>query len=269
MRPAKQMNLNYEIGAKGSGIIPDISPMALGEWISDLATDDFLILENHELSWVQVRCETEGEYRLEFLNDLDRLIYATEPELVGRDSVCHAFLAFASGMTNLRELPEAIRPAWVVGSYQLEPTEPLRKLDPVRNEVATTGAQHSNGYEFEEYVATVLNKAGWTTRLTKKSGDQGLDVLAFDDRYRVALQCKRYASPVGNSAVQEAHAAADFIGASHAVLVATSGFTASAIQLGEVLGVVLLGEENLAEIRTHLVFVSARPTRITTANIFR
>lgn len=99
-----------------------------------------------------------------------------------------------------------------------------------------------SGIEFEEFVAKTLRDAGWATRLTKKSGDQGLDLLASNERFRVAIQCKRYSLPVGNAAVQEVHAAADFFGATHAVVVTTSSFTTPALQLAESLGVILLSQ---------------------------
>lgn len=262
------MNLTYEISGKGDGTVTDFPAAAITDWIKELTIGDFLILEHHEDSWVQVRRETEDGYQLEYLNESDGILYGTSFEIVDQGSVIQTFVAFANCMSNLHEMPTSICPSWVVARYQPEPKVPEAAVPDV-NCSADTFIQHSNGYEFEEHVASTLQKAGWTTRLTKKSGDQGLDVLAFDDRYRVALQCKRYAAPVGNSAVQEAHAAADFIGASHAVLVATSGFTASAVQLGEALGVVLLGEDGLADIRSHLVFVTARPIRSATANLFR
>jgi len=259
------MKLQYEIAAEGEGLLPDVSPTDLPAWIARLSMDDFLILENHENSWIQTRCEATGRYRLEYLDDVDHTIYATTPELIDRDDVVRTLCAFVGGAIHLRNSGSGDL-AWVVGEFQPEPL--VQPPQPLPDSMASTAA-HSNGYEFEEFVAELLQKGGWSTRLTRKSGDQGLDVLAFDDRYRVALQCKRYATPVGNSAVQETHAAADFIGATHSVLVATSGFTASAKSLAEVLGVVLLTEASLPELRSHLAFIGPRPTRHNTANIFR
>lgn len=127
---------------------------------------------------------------------------------------------------------------------------------------------HANGHEFEIFVADKLKIDGWTTRLTKKSGDQGIDVFAYDDTYSVAIQCKRYASSVGNGAVQEVHAGADFLGATHAVVVTNSSFTASAEELSRVLGVVLLHEDSLSNLRSHLIFVSPRQSNKRSRTIF-
>ena len=259
------MQLQYEVKEEIGNLISDVSASELPEWIARLSVDDFLILENSEKSWIQTRCEAEGKYRLEYLDDEDQTIYATNPERVGRNEVVGALCAFANGVIHLRN-SEVADLVWMVSEIL---PEPIVQSSQALAHNAANKSDHSNGYQFEEFVAKLLQKSGWDTRLTKKSGDQGLDVLACDDIYRVALQCKRYTSAVGNSAVQEAHAAADFIGATHSVLVATSGFTASAQQLAEALGVVLLKESDLPELRGYLAFISPRPTRKGVNSIFR
>lgn len=269
------MYLQYDIASEGGdGEIPLESVSSLDEWVERLEVDDFVILLAHENCWVQTRCEDEGQYRLEYLDDRNNTIFESNPELVERNDVIRALSAFAQQTRYLREVDE-LGIAWVVSNLQPEVqvspadahTSPHESSP--NNEVSSESSPHTNGYEFEEYVAVTLQNNGWTTRLTRKSGDQGLDVLAFDDRYRVAIQCKRYSSPVGNSAVQEVHAAADFVGAGHAVLVATSGFTASAQQLAEALGVLLVTEENLGDMRSYLAFVTPRPFRKNVDNLFQ
>src|SRR6185437_12365920 len=59
------------------------------------------------------------------------------------------------------------------------------------------------GAEFEAFCADRLRACGWEVRLTPLCRDQGVDVIAEKNRVRVALQCKLYANPVGNKAVQE------------------------------------------------------------------
>ncbi len=60
--------------------------------------------------------------------------------------------------------------------------------------------------EFETYCAEELGRAGWNARVTMRSRDQGVDVVAEKLGVRVVLQCKLYSRPVGNKAVQEAAA---------------------------------------------------------------
>ena len=68
-----------------------------------------------------------------------------------------------------------------------------------------------SGGEFEQYVALVLADNGFKhVQVTKGSGDQGADVLAERNGISYAIQCKNYEGAVGNYAVQEAYAAAQF-----------------------------------------------------------
>ena len=57
---------------------------------------------------------------------------------------------------------------------------------------------------FEGYCADLLSNAGWNASITKGSGDQGIDIIAVKNGIKIVLQCKKYSSPVGNKAVQEA-----------------------------------------------------------------
>lgn len=103
-----------------------------------------------------------------------------------------------------------------------------------------------SGEEFEKYVAQILNKMGFCNiRLTKGSGDQGVDILAEKDRIRYAVQCKRYSNPVGNKAVQEIFAGVSFYHC-HVGIVATNNyFTKSAKELAYENGVVLWDKDFL------------------------
>jgi len=109
-----------------------------------------------------------------------------------------------------------------------------------------------NPFDFETYCAQVLSRAGWKTSTTKRSGDQGVDVLAEKDGKRVILQCKLYSHPVGNKAVQEAFAGARYVGAAGAVVVSNAGFTTSAKRLARSLGVHLAHHSELADLEAKL-----------------
>lgn len=102
-----------------------------------------------------------------------------------------------------------------------------------------------NPIEYEELVADTLIRHGWDARLTKASGDQGVDVLATMGRLRVVLQCKLYGRPVGNAAVQEAIAGQWFEQATHAAVVSNQGYTRAAQQLASTAGVLLLHHDEL------------------------
>ena len=96
------------------------------------------------------------------------------------------------------------------------------------------------GQEYEERCARRLRRCGFSgVTLTKGSGDQGVDILARRKGERYAIQCKHYARPVGNRAVQEAFAGARYYGCDRAVVLTNSTFTPAAEELAESTGVLL------------------------------
>lgn len=99
--------------------------------------------------------------------------------------------------------------------------------------------------EFEGFCAEELRRAGWDSRVTLRSRDQGVDVIAVKGHLRVVLQCKLYARPVGNKAVQEATAARAFERANCAAVVSNNSYTPAAQQLAASNGILLLHYRDL------------------------
>ncbi|PHM54627.1 hypothetical protein Xhom_02573 [Xenorhabdus hominickii] len=102
--------------------------------------------------------------------------------------------------------------------------------------------------EYEGYCADILNSNGWQARTTSLSGDQGVDVIAEKDGLCIAIQCKKYSSPVGNKAVQEVTAGMTYWGASIGIVVTNAGYTRSARELAAVHGIFLLHHEELGNL---------------------
>lgn len=102
-----------------------------------------------------------------------------------------------------------------------------------------------DGDQFERYCSLTLNKYGWNAKVTKASGDQGIDVIAEMNGMTVVFQCKRYSQPVGNSAVQEAIAGKQFAQAEIAAVITNSTYTKSAKQLASAANVYLLHHTDL------------------------
>ncbi|HEV2100908.1 MAG TPA: restriction endonuclease, partial [Stellaceae bacterium] len=100
--------------------------------------------------------------------------------------------------------------------------------------------------DYERHCALQLEKAGWSTRLTPITGDQGADVIANRAGKVLVLQCKLYSTPVGNDAVQQVVAAKQFQSADLAAVVSNQSFTNSARQLAIVTSVHLLHHEQLS-----------------------
>lgn len=106
--------------------------------------------------------------------------------------------------------------------------------------------------EYEAYCAEVLKENGWSARTTKASGDQGVDVMAEINGNTVAIQCKKYSRPIGNSAVQEVSSGAKFWGAAYGVVVTNATYTRSARQLANAEGVLLIHHEELPQLKEML-----------------
>ena len=83
-------------------------------------------------------------------------------------------------------------------------------------------APAGKGIDFEHQCQQILAGRGWSARLTPASGDQGADIIAEKGGMSVVLQCKLYARPVGNKAVQEVAAARTFYDAGFAAVVSNA-----------------------------------------------
>jgi restriction system protein len=90
-----------------------------------------------------------------------------------------------------------------------------------------------SGLEFEDYVATVLESAGYDVSFTKATGDFGVDLVLSRDGVRTAVQCKRNAGPVGGSAVQQVVAGAPMHDCARTMVVSNNAFTRAARQLAD------------------------------------
>lgn len=102
--------------------------------------------------------------------------------------------------------------------------------------------------EYEFYCAEILNNNGWDARTTVATGDQGVDIIAERGGIKVAIQCKRYANPVGNKSVQEVTSGKEFWEADFAVVVTNSTYTISAKLLAKSQGVFLIHHEQLPDL---------------------
>lgn len=108
------------------------------------------------------------------------------------------------------------------------------------NPQAVVNIDSLNPIEFEHYCADMLRNDGWDARVTQASGDQGIDVIATFGNVKAVFQCKKYAQPVGNGAVQEIAAGKQHEQADIAAVVTNATFTPSAKQLAGTTGVLLL-----------------------------
>ena len=134
---------------------------------------------------------------------------------------------------------------WLCGAVLSVPAWAIRKIAAPKNGAAR--CLRLDGPEFEAYVALVLQDNGFKhVAQTKGSGDQGVDILAERGGKTYAIQCKNYEGAVGNFAVQEAYAGAQFYGCDEAVVVCPGQFTRGAKELAQHTGVLLWDGKKLS-----------------------
>lgn len=105
------------------------------------------------------------------------------------------------------------------------------------------------GEEFEEYVAELLRCQGYKTRMTPRSGDYGVDIIASKDGIKTAVQIKRYSKKLDQKPIREAVTgmAVRQYGCTKAMVVTNSTFTKAAEFLAKESGCELVDREKLGE----------------------
>ena len=112
----------------------------------------------------------------------------------------------------------------------------------------------NNGYDFEEYVANLFKELGYTLiEVTKKSGDQGADIVLQKENKKYVIQTKFYSSPVGNKAVQEIVASLSLYKAQYGIVVTNNSFTNSAIELATANNIQLIDGNELNNLKKKIL----------------
>jgi restriction system protein len=122
----------------------------------------------------------------------------------------------------------------------------------------TGDVEMMDGHEYERHCARLLQSMGWAITLTPTTGDHGADLVATHGAVRLIVQCKKYATPVGNSAVQEVHSASTLYNGNAACVVAPSGYTKQARIAAHAHGVRLLHHLDLPAFAGELMEASPR-----------
>lgn len=111
------------------------------------------------------------------------------------------------------------------------------------------------GYEFERFCASILYNEGYqNVTVTKKSSDHGVDILAEKDGISYVIQCKRYSSNIGNSAIQQAHAGKTIYKKDVAIVLTNQYFTPQAKEEADQLGVKCWDRDKLNEMIVDLSY---------------
>jgi restriction system protein len=89
-------------------------------------------------------------------------------------------------------------------------------------------------FEFEKLIAKLFRKMGYTTNVTSKTGDFGIDVIAKRGNDIIAIQAKKYSlgNNIGNGTVQRLLGAMSYkdYNANKGIIITTSNFTVQAFE---------------------------------------
>ena len=101
-----------------------------------------------------------------------------------------------------------------------------------------------DGHQFEYACADILKANGYKhVKVTRSSGDFGVDIIAEKDKVRYAIQCKRYNHKLDNTPIQEVVGNDSY----HIIPVMTNQyFTEPAKQLAQVNDIELLDRDTLS-----------------------
>lgn len=114
------------------------------------------------------------------------------------------------------------------------------------------------GYEFENYISTLLTKMGFEVEVTQYSNDGGIDLIAtyekpiFSGKYIV--QCKKWAASVGQPEVRDLYGVVMDQRANKGILITTSDFTVQAYEFAKGKNIELINGKILSALTESNIF---------------
>ncbi len=104
-----------------------------------------------------------------------------------------------------------------------------------------------DGHQFEYACADILKANGYKhVKVTRSSGDFGVDIIAEKDKVRYAIQCKRYNHKLDNTPIQEVVGGLAYYQCDKSAVMTNQYFTEPAKQLAQVNDVELLDRDTLS-----------------------
>ena len=105
-----------------------------------------------------------------------------------------------------------------------------------------------NGLDYEHYCADLMRKLDWNATVLPASGDHGADIIAKKQNKTIAIQCKKYSKPLGNTPVQEISTAQIHYKTEYAAVVSNQTYTKGAQTLAKSANVLLLHHDDLSRL---------------------
>lgn len=135
--------------------------------------------------------------------------------------------------------------------------------------VSTTGIDSMTGVEFENWCVRLLSYLGAKNiSTTKRSGDQGVDIIADYCGVKYAIQCKCYSKPLGNKPIQEVYAGMQYYHCVAGAVMTNQTFTSGGKALAQSTGVELWDRQWLESAARRTTVEIEEPNRTKTAYIY-
>jgi restriction system protein len=98
-----------------------------------------------------------------------------------------------------------------------------------RRRVTTLAGLHRlTGPQFEELIASLFRKDGYSVRQCGGTGDEGIDLVLVTGQEKDVVQCKRWKNDIGSPIVREFYGALMHANARHGFIITTASFSQSA-----------------------------------------
>lgn len=100
------------------------------------------------------------------------------------------------------------------------------------------------GLGFENHVERLYKGFGYSVSTTPATGDFGVDLIAISNTEKIAIQCKKYATPVGPDAVMQVYSGGAYYECTRFAVFSINGFTNAATEMAKKLRVELFNIES-------------------------
>ena len=105
-----------------------------------------------------------------------------------------------------------------------------------------------DGHRFEYACADILRSNGFKkVSVTQGSGDFGVDIIAYKNGFKYAIQCKRYSNKLNNKPIQEVIGGMAYYGCNKGAVMTNQYFTEPAKELARVNGIELWDRDVLIQ----------------------
>ncbi|NCU38515.1 restriction endonuclease [Candidatus Saccharibacteria bacterium] len=113
------------------------------------------------------------------------------------------------------------------------------------HKIAFRNIDQMDGLAFEEYVAALLQRNGYSNVSLTEQYDYGVDIIADKDGIRWGIQVKRYSGLVKASAIRQVFTALNIYGCDRAMVITNSTFSSVAKTLAASTNCVLIDRSAL------------------------